>query len=179
MRARDEIARHNDNVTRERDELGATLARLTAASAESAHALAQATSEVAQSRARAAALEVEVTRLAASKPAGGNGHDAAAGATARELHAIEAGLREELSSLTKIESALAEELASAIPAARPVEEQGAEAILLHATLGNYRRHASRLRDELEGVRARLEQLTTSEISGYLEELGEDLAEMEE
>ena len=47
------------------------------------------------------------------------------------------------------------------------------------TLANYRRHAARLRDELEGVRRRLDALSPSEISGYLEELGEDLAEMEE
>jgi len=197
-RARDDAARDRDDhaqrrqgVERERDELRGNLARLLAASAESAEALARSTGELGQSRARVGALEAEVARLGAARPAAvagnGNGHAATStspsAATARELHAIEAGLREELASLTQIESALAEELASAeAPAARPVqlvEDQSVDAILLHATLGNYRRHAARLRDELEGVRQRLDSLTTSEISGYLEELGEDLAEMEE
>ncbi|HVR04057.1 MAG TPA: hypothetical protein VMT47_18115, partial [Polyangia bacterium] len=118
----------------------------------------------------------------AHKPSGGNGHDAAAAATSRELAAVEAGLRDELASLARIERALAEEIASGAPAAGQPSldhERSADAILLHTTLANYRRHAARLRDELEGVRRRLDALSPSEISGYLEELGEDLAEMEE
>ena len=48
---------------------------------------------------------------------------------------------------------------------------------LENTLGNYRQRASRLRDELEGVRRRFDALSPSEIAGFLEELGEDLAEL--
>ena len=46
------------------------------------------------------------------------------------------------------------------------------------TIGNYRQRAGRLRDELLGIRRRLEVLSSSEIAGYLEELGDDLAELE-
>ncbi len=46
------------------------------------------------------------------------------------------------------------------------------------TIGNYRQRAGRLRDELLGIRRRLEALSSSEIAGYLEELGDDLAELE-
>ena len=46
------------------------------------------------------------------------------------------------------------------------------------TVGNYRQRAGRLRDELLGIRRRLEALSSSEIAGYLEELGDDLAELE-
>jgi predicted nucleic acid-binding Zn-ribbon protein len=49
---------------------------------------------------------------------------------------------------------------------------------LESTLGNYRERAGRLRDELEGIRRRLDTLSPSEIAGFLEELGEDLAELE-
>ncbi len=49
---------------------------------------------------------------------------------------------------------------------------------LESTLGNYRERAGRLRDELEGIRRRFDTLSPSEIAGFLEELGEDLAELE-
>ena len=49
---------------------------------------------------------------------------------------------------------------------------------LEATVGNYRQRAGRLRDELEGIRRRFDSLSPSEIAGFLEELGEDLAELE-
>ncbi len=182
-RARDDAARERDAAAAERDEARDNLARLMGAAAQSTEALARATDELTASRARAGALEAELGRVrGAQASTGGNGHDANAVATARELAAVEAGLRTELESLAKIERALADELAEAqAPSARASldEERGAEAILLHTTLANYRRHASRLRDELEGVRRRLDSLSPSEISGYLEELGEDLAEMEE
>jgi len=184
-RAKDQAARDRDQAARERDEVRGDLARLSGAAAQSTDALAKATDELGASRARAAALEAEVARLrsaGAHKPSGGNGHDAAAAATSRELAAVEAGLRDELASLARIERALAEEIASGAPAAGQPSldhERSADAILLHTTLANYRRHAARLRDELEGVRRRLDALSPSEISGYLEELGEDLAEMEE
>jgi SAM-dependent methyltransferase len=181
-RERDEAARERDTAARERDEVRSNLARLMGAAAQSAQALAKATDELAASRARAGALEAEVKRLGAAKPQGGNGHDVVSAATARELAAIEAGLRDELASLSKVERALAEEIETAeAPASRTSldVERSADTILLHTTLANYRRHAGRLRDELEGVRRRLDSLSPSEISGYLEELGEDLAEMEE
>jgi hypothetical protein len=60
-----------------------------------------------------------------------------------------------------------------------LKDQNAEVILLHTTLSGFRRRASRLRDEIEGLRRRIESLSVSEISGFLEELGEDLAEFEE
>jgi SAM-dependent methyltransferase len=183
-RGRDQAARERDDAAREREELRANLVRLMAAAAQGTEALAKATDELHASRARAATLEAELGRLRATPleaRAAGNGHDAAAIATARELAAVEAGLRDELASLAKIERALADELAEAErPAAASLDvDRGADAILLHTTLANYRRHAARLRDELEGVRRRLDSLSPSEISGYLEELGEDLAEMEE
>jgi SAM-dependent methyltransferase len=184
-RERDQAARQRDDVARERDELRENLARLMAAAAQSTEALAKVTDELQASRSRALALEAELGRARAAQldaHAGGNGHDAASVATARELAAVEAGLRDELAALAKIERALADELADAEKPAAPASldvERGADAILLHTTLANYRRHAARLRDELEGIRRRLDSLSPSEISGYLEELGEDLAEMEE
>ncbi|HVZ86313.1 MAG TPA: hypothetical protein VHG72_05050 [Polyangia bacterium] len=48
---------------------------------------------------------------------------------------------------------------------------------LENTLDNYRRRASRLQDDLQGIRRRLESLSPSEVAGFLEELGEDLAEL--
>jgi SAM-dependent methyltransferase len=182
-RERDGAAAQREAAVAERDRTRDDLARLMGAAAQSTEALAKATSELGATRARAATLETEVARLRAGDVKGPrNGHDAAAVATARELGAIEAGLRDELSALARVERALAEELAEKAQGGggRAVDaESGAEAILLHTTLANYRRHAARLRDELEGVRRRLDSLSTSEISGYLEELGEDLAEMEE
>src|SRR5450432_325150 len=182
-RERDEAALTRDTAARERDEVRGNLTRVMGAAAQSAEALAKATDELAASRARAGALEAELGRLRVAKPAGGNGHEAGAHATARELAAVEAGLRDELASLARIERALADELASATPVAAAGatidQTQSADAIVLHTTLANYRRHAARLRDELAGVRRRLDSLSPSEISGYLEELGEDLAEMEE
>jgi SAM-dependent methyltransferase len=183
---RDEAARTQGQIAAERDEARGALASLTGAAAQSAEALARATDELHATRGRAAALEVEIGRLRASADRGerlpaGNGHDAAAIATARELAAVEAGLRDELAVLGRIERVLADEIADAEagPARSLDVERGADTILLHTTLANYRRHAARLRDELEGVRRRLDSLSPSEISGYLEELGEDLAEMEE
>ena len=54
--------------------------------------------------------------------------------------------------------------------------QGAQLILMHATLANIRRRSSRLRDELEGFRRRLDTLPPGALSSMLEEIGEDLAE---
>ena len=105
-----------------------------------------------------------------------------------ELREVENDLRAELRTLAGIESALQAEIAGAAathlrnggpaPEAEP-GDQNAEVILLHTTLASFRRRAAKLRDETEGLRRRVEQMSTSEISGFLEELGEDLAEFEE
>ena len=87
---------------------------------------------------------------------GHDGHDAGAAAIARDLDAVEANLRAEVGR---------------------VGASTADASRLENTLDNYRRRATRLRDDLEGIRRRLESLSPSEISGFLEELGEDLAEL--
>jgi SAM-dependent methyltransferase len=193
-----ELGRRVAQVSGERDELRGNLERIMLGAVESEEALARARDEVAVGRARLSSLEAQVARLGqpgtplrvravshegASAPR--NGHEASALATARELQAIEAGLRAELESLTQVEEALKAELGAPAAAGgaervggRPDDDQGAEVILLNATLANYRRRASELRDELEGIRRRLDSLSPSEISGYLEELGEDLAEME-
>ncbi len=181
-RERDAAVQERDTALGQREEARKDLVRLGGSAAETAEALARTTAELAATRARVAALDEENARLRAvpAKTASGNGHDASS-ATARELAAVEAGLRNELESLAKIERALADELADAQgPAPTSIDaDRSADTILLHTTLANYRRHAARLRDELEGVRRRLDSLSPSEISGYLEELGEDLAEMEE
>jgi hypothetical protein len=66
-------------------------------------------------------------------------------------------------------------MAAGVSDAAPPDE--AVASRLENTLGNYRQRASRLRDELEGVRRRFDELSASDIAGFLEELGEDLAEL--
>ena len=92
-------------------------------------------------------LRAEIEKLA-QHARGRNGHDTAA----EKLDAMAAGVSD---------------------AAPP----DAAASRLENTLGNYRQRASRLRDELEGVRRRFDALSPSEIAGFLEELGEDLAEL--
>ena len=71
------------------------------------------------------------------------------------------------------------ELGVSTPAAAPPRPtaRGGDAESLESTLGNYRERAGRLRDELEGIRRRLDSLSSSEIAGFLEELGDDLAEL--
>jgi len=93
-------------------------------------------------------LRAEIEKLA-QHARGRNGHDGAA----QKLDAMAAGVSD---------------------AALPDE---AVASRLENTLGNYRQRASRLRDELEGVRRRFDELSTSDIAGFLDELGEDLAEL--
>src|SRR6185295_14854931 len=65
-------------------------------------------------------------------------------------------------------------MAAGVAAAPPSD---AVASRLENTLGNYRQRASRLRDELEGVRRRFDALSPSEIAGFLEELDQDLEEL--
>ena len=93
-------------------------------------------------------LRAEIEKLAAHAR-GRNGHHEAA----QKLDAMAAGVSD---------------------AAPPTD---AAASRLENTLGNYRQRASRLRDELEGVRRRFDALSPSEIAGFLEELGDDLAEL--
>jgi chromosome segregation ATPase len=94
-------------------------------------------------------LRAEIVKLA-EHARGHNGHGNAA---AQKLDAMAAGVAE-----------------SAPP-------DDSVASRLENTLGNYRQRASRLRDELEGVRRRFDALSPSEIAGFLEELGDDLAEL--
>jgi len=93
-------------------------------------------------------LRAEIEKLA-QHARGKNGHDAAAD----KLEAMAAGV----SDVAPPNDALASRLEN--------------------TLGNYRQRASRLRDELEGIRRRFDALSPSEIAGFLEELGDDLAEL--
>ncbi|HEY4392772.1 MAG TPA: hypothetical protein VGP64_01865 [Polyangia bacterium] len=105
-------------------------------------------------------LRVRVGELEAAAAAGSSRHGHAAGAAeiARDLEAAEANLRAEVGRVAAPTSV-------------------SDAARLENTLDNYRRRAGRLRDDLEGIRRRLESLSPSEISGFLEELGEDLAEL--
>jgi nitrogen fixation protein FixH len=112
--------------------------------------------EAERDRLRARVGELEAVAAAGAGQNGRNGHDAGAAAIARDLDAVEANLRAEVGR---------------------VGASSADASRLENTLDNYRRRASRLRDDLEGIRRRLESLSPSEISGFLEELGEDLAEL--
>jgi predicted nucleic acid-binding Zn-ribbon protein len=66
-------------------------------------------------------------------------------------------------------------MAAGVAGAAPPAD--AAASRLENTLGNYRQRATRLRDELEGVRRRFDALSASEIAVFLEELGDDLAEL--
>jgi hypothetical protein len=119
--------------------------------------------EAERDRLRVRVGELEALAVAGAGPNGQNGknnghdgHDAGAAAIARDLDAVEANLRAEVGR---------------------VGVSSSDASRLENTLDNYRRRASRLRDDLEGIRRRLESLSPSEISGFLEELGEDLAEL--
>jgi SAM-dependent methyltransferase len=123
-------------------------------------------------------LETERDRLKArvgeleaaqARALGSNGHGAAGGAVARELEAIETDLRREVQRLEALDRDV-----GARPANGAAETDSER---LANTLENYRARASRLRDDLEGIRRRLDSLSVSEISGFLEELREDLAEL--
>ena len=89
---------------------------------------------------------------------------------------IAQGLGQETAALGEIERALGAQAGRSNGDTTAPERP--EVGLLHSTLGNYRRHAARLRDEVEGLRRRVDTLSASEISGHLEELEEDLAELE-
>lgn len=52
----------------------------------------------------------------------------------------------------------------------------AQLILMHSTMGNIRRRAARLRDELEGFRRRIDTLPPGALASMLEEIGDDLGE---
>jgi hypothetical protein len=112
--------------------------------------------EAERDRLRGRVGELEAAAAAGAGQNGHVGHDAGAAAIARDLDAVEANLRAEVGR---------------------VGASTADASRLENTLDNYRRRASRLRDDLEGIRRRLESLSPSELSGFLEELGDDLAEL--
>ncbi len=105
--------------------------------------------------------------------AGRNGHDTGAAAVARELEAIETQLRTEVARLDA--AGASDERGPAGVAAGPVDQETASR--LRDTLGNYRQRVERLRDDLVGVRRRLDELSPAEIATFLEELGDDLAEL--
>jgi SAM-dependent methyltransferase len=177
--ASQEAAQRLVEVARQRDELFGNLERLSRAAADSQEALARATGELGLTRQRLGEAEAEAAHLRAAaevRPAAQNGHEATVIAVTRELDAIEAGLADGLGALAGIERSLTE--GAGFGNGGPSLDDGGEAILMHATLANYRRRAGRLRDELEGIRGRFDSLSPSEIEGYLEELGEDLAELE-
>jgi chromosome segregation ATPase len=98
---------------------------------------------------------------------GRNGHDVSTAAIARELEAIETDLRTEVARIDAL---------SAAPEAPATSRDETTSRLLD-TLGNYRQRAERLRDDLVGVRRRLDELSPTEIASFLEELGDDLAEL--
>src|SRR6185295_3539874 len=109
-----------------------------------------------------------------------NGTDATAaaapappGEALEELGRIEADLRGEMDTLSRIEARLATEAATG--GAGGDEAEGVA--VLHGTLAGFRARAARLRDEIDGCRRRVESLSPAELSGFLEEIGEDLAEL--
>jgi hypothetical protein len=131
--------------------------------------------------------ELEAAQARAAKP---NGHAPAGAAVARELESIEADLRREVHRLESLDRSLSEPWAGSAPPAMDSAGQSpapstrsfttggtADPARLENTLENYRLRASRLRDDLEGIRRRLDSLSPSELSGFLEELREDLAEL--
>jgi chromosome segregation ATPase len=114
---------------------------------------------------------------------GRNGHDAGV-AVARELEAIETELQLEAARLDAVAATIAEPEAEGRQPSPPAAGGGAPpppsdeaSSRLENMLGNIRARAARLRDDLEGVRRRLDRLSSTEIAGFLEELGEDLAEI--
>jgi len=118
-------------------------------------------------------LQARVEGAARMAAAGRNGHDADAAATvSRELETLETEIRLEGERL----DALARAISPPGPAPAGVADPEAAA-RLENTLGNIRSRLARLRDDIEGVRRRFERLSSSEIAGFLEELGEDLAEI--
>jgi chromosome segregation ATPase len=124
-----------------------------------------------------AALEVELA--GARQPHATNGKETAPPAAdlpdraLEELAGIEKELRREMETIAQLEARIDTEFPDAV---RPSGDNGPEVVILHTTLTNFRRRAARLRDEIEGCRRRMESLSTAELSGFLEELGEDLAE---
>jgi DNA repair exonuclease SbcCD ATPase subunit len=116
-------------------------------------------------RLRARVGELEAAQARAARP---NGHPPAGAAIARELESIESDLRHEVQRLEALDRDVrtGDHTTGVSDPAR-----------LENTLENYRSRASRLRDDLEGIRRRVDSLSPSEISGFLEELREDLAEL--
>jgi chromosome segregation ATPase len=145
-------------------------------------------------RSRLAELEGKLLRLEHERKVAAEDADSAGNAERerrlRELEAERDRLRARLgqleASLGNPSPAVAEAPAATNghdrEAAKPREARqagdSADVGLLENRLGNYRERAARLREDLEAIRRRLDGLSSSEISGFLEELGEDLAELE-
>ncbi len=125
------------------------------------------TIEAERDRLRARVGELEASARA-TKSNGHGGTDASV-AVARELEVIEADLRAEVRRLEALEEQANRRAAAG--------SAGGDPERLANTLENYRARALRLRDDLEGIRRRLDSLSPAEISGFLEELREDLAEL--
>ncbi len=123
--------------------------------------------EAERDRLKARVDELEAAQARALKP---NGHTAGGLVAARELESIEADLRREVERLEALDKDMGGRRVPGGAATADPER-------LANTLENYRARASRLRDDLEGIRRRLDSLSPSEISGFLEELREDLAEL--
>jgi chromosome segregation ATPase len=149
----------DDAESRLRDEVRAlgriedTLARAEhlAATASSRIDIVQSEREVAAKNAEVADLRLELTRVR------------------RDAEASRAELERELSQLRAKASAGAAEVSSD-------QHLNAQLIIMHSTLGNIRRRAARLRDELEGYRRRVDTLPPGALSSMLEEIGDDLGE---
>ncbi|HVV15773.1 MAG TPA: hypothetical protein VHH90_01115, partial [Polyangia bacterium] len=141
--------------------------RKAAQSAQSAPADDQRLRAIEAERDRLKARVGELEAAARAPKTNGHGSTGASVAVARELEAIEADLRLEVRRLETLQG----------QAAHRESAGSGDPERLANTLENYRSRASRLRDDLEGIRRRLDSLSPSEISGFLEELREDLAEL--
>jgi hypothetical protein len=123
-------------------------------------------------------LRFEHERKSAPAPAPGAGDDERA-AWARERDQLRAEI-EKLAQHARGRNghdAAAQKLDAMAADVSDASPPDAVASRLENTLGNYRQRATRLRDELEGIRRRFDALSASEIAGFLEELGDDLAEL--
>jgi len=138
-------------------------------------------------RSRLAELEGKLLRLEHERKIATEGRDGSEDAE-RRLHQLE-GERDDLRArIATLEATVARAAkqngvdsagsGGAAPPSAPGASGAPEgASRLENTLGNYRQRAGRLRDDLEGIRRRLDSLSQAELSGFLEELGEDLAEL--
>jgi hypothetical protein len=132
-------------------------------------------------RTRLAELEGKLLRLEHERKVTAASPDASPEAERRlvELERERNDLRARIGELEAARAAAAQKNGHAVRSENGAGSRTSEveAGRLENTLGNYRQRAGRLRDGLEGIRRRLESLSPAELSGFLEELGEDLAEL--